>query len=473
MPITALGTGSGIDLKNLLTQLVAAERAPYENRYNRQEAQIQAKISAYGTLKGVVASLRSPLDRLSRFQPTQQVSVSDSDALSVLLNGPMPNGSFRVQINQLATAQAVATEAGGPFANSSTVVIAAGSSATVSIQVGTGAAQTVTLDASTDENGVTLAELRNAINEAGAGVTASIINNGTEARLVLTANQTGAANTIQMSVTGTLFDEELSIDGVTQGTITQPAQDALVEINGVPVTSASNTLDNAIAGATLTLKKVTTTPVTATVSNDRSSLAALLNEFVGAYNELVKQTDDLTRYDSENKRASLLTGDTTVRSIRNALRNALGRAGGPEVWETDVISGAKTAFRLTLSHVGVTMDRSGQLSFNSGKLDTAVNRYGADSVAAAINEIASNLKGVADSFNDPLGGQLKARTDGLNATVKIINEQRARLNERMEEYEYRLNRQFSNLDKLIAKMNNTSNYLGTQLGNLKNLSNGK
>lgn len=479
MAISSIGVGSGLDLSSLLQNLVSAERAPTENRLNRQEADIQAKLSAYGSLRGSLSTIESPLKRLSEFEAKMSVTNSDKDALAVTADEDAPVGNYSISVKQLATAQSLATNAADAASlfssGGETEVVAAGATASFSIQVGSNDATEIELDGGDD--GLSLGELRDAINDADAGVTASIVNDGNGARLVMTASETGAANTIKTTAAGMVsgdLDTALTLDGTVEGgngEVTQEAQDAQAVINGITVDSASNSLEDAVDGISITLKGTTDSAASVRVAEDQSSLRALLNEFVGGYNELINQTNSMTAYNADDQSGSLLTGDSTVRAVRTMLGNAMVEMGqavqdnGPVTIgdQTFSINAGET---LGLATLGLVSEKNGALSFDQAKFSESVEIYGAENIAAAVKEIAGKFHDKVTSFTDSTDGMLAARTDGLRASVEDIAIQRESLDERMLSFEKRLAAQFTAMDTLVAQMNNTSNYLATQLGNL-------
>ncbi|WPL11579.1 flagellar filament capping protein FliD [Thiorhodovibrio litoralis] len=492
MAISSLGVGSGLDLSALLKNLVSAERVPTENRLNNQEATLQAKISAYGSLRGALSTIESPLKRLSEFESKMSVTNSDKDALSVQADADAPAGKFTIEVDHIATAQSLATDTtaaetyfavreDAETSGANTEVVAAGTSASFSVQIGSNDATVIDLEGGDD--GLTLADLRDAINDADAGVTASIINDGSGARLVMTADETGAANTIQTTANG--FDgaasggmnDALSLDGSDtegNGQITQAASDALATINGITINSASNTLDGAVDGLSITLLGATDSAASVQVAEDRSAMRSILNEFVGGYNELINQTNSFTAYNAENNSGALLTGDSTVRAVRSMLGNSMVEFGrvaqdyGPTEIDGEEVS-VRVGDNLGLASLGIVSSKTGTLGFDQTKFNDAVEIYGMENVVGAVKEITGKFHAAVTSFSDSTDGMLAARTKGLRASVDDIGLQREALDERIMSLEERLSAQFAAMDSLVAQMNSTSNYLASQLANLPGL----
>ena len=182
------GLGNGIDFGQVVTELVKIQRLPID-RLNEKKTALQSKLTDLGSLGTKLLAVQSAADSLrlaSSFDRTSAV-VSDEDVLSVSSSSTAVQGSYRVQVTQLATAHQLTNKA-AKAVSSTTDDIVTGTSATLTFRVGTAPEQTVTLG----ESG-TLEDLRAAINDLGAGVTASIVNSGTDQtpayRLVLTRLQ--------------------------------------------------------------------------------------------------------------------------------------------------------------------------------------------------------------------------------------------------------------------------------------------
>jgi flagellar hook-associated protein 2 len=439
MAIAALGIGSGLDLNALVDQLVAAERKPREDRLNRREAEIEARLSAFGSIRGGLSALETALGKLAGIQQGRTATSSDSTRLAVSAGANAVPGNYSIQINQLATAQTLASagfdDADGPVG-------------TGTLRVGDGPALDVVIDAGNNS----LRGIRDAINQADAGVQASIVNDGSGSRLVLSSNRTGAANTISVTVSGSDGLARLASANLTQ---TMAPQDAEAVINGLTVTSPGNSLDQTLEGLTLDLKGTTEAgaPITVTVGQDKGAVRSALNEFVKAYNGVVETVRDLTRYDPETREGSVLVGDSTLRAIRGRLVQGLQQVGG----------GAEAVFT-SLVNLGVNSDRNGMLSLDSAALDRAMDQD-FQGVISLVNEVSGGLRDTVQGFTQS-GGLLDARTDGLRTRMRDIGRQRAMLEARMEQFEARTVRQFGAMDSLVGQLQNTSQFLDQQLGAL-------
>ena len=242
-------------------------------------------------------------------------------------------------------------------------------------------------------------------------------------------------------------------------------QNAILKVDGIVIADAtSNTVTDAITGLTLNLTKTNLgSPTQLTVSIDTSSLKTKLEAFVKAYNDAVSGIKSMTAYDSANKKASILTGDSTARSIQSQLDTLV---------QTSVTSIAGGISRL--SDIGITVQKNGTLATNSTKLAAALADPDKD-VAALFTQTASGNTGIAVRFSETLAalvgasGPISTRTEGINASVKDIGSRREAINLRLVKIEARYRAQFTSLDSLIASMQQTSTYLTQQLASLQNL----
>lgn len=343
------GIGSGLDVKSIVSQLMTVEQQPL-TRLSQKEASYQTKLTAYGSLKGALAAFQSSMQSLSSASSYQALTATsgNSTVLGASAGITAKAGTYTVDVSHLAHSQVLAANGLASTQNSS-------STGTLSIQVGSGTLQTITIDSSNN----TLSGVAEAINAAGAGVTATIVNDGsaTPYKLVLSANATGAANTIH--VTNNLSAGELStaVDSLAQ---VRAADDAALTVNGVAVSSASNTVSSVISGVSLNL--LTTGSSTVTVTADTAGAQTAVTNFVKAYNDINGMLNNLAGYNAKTKTGGPLMGDSTARSLQVQIRAVLSQhlAG---------IGGSLT----TLSQVGVSFQKDGTLGLDTAKLASATS----------------------------------------------------------------------------------------------------
>ena len=388
MAISSPGIGSNLDINSIVTQLMSVERQPLV-QLDTKEASFQAQLSAYGNLKGALSAFQTSvtaLNSVSRFQ-ARTVTSSDQGVATATATSIATIGSFSLNVSQLAQAQALV--AAGQA--SASAAIGSGASTTISFQFGTitggsltngvytGA--TFTQDGSQSSGTVTISAennsltgIKDAINGANIGVTASIVGDGsaTPYRLVLQSSATGANRSMKISVTGeAAIANLLSYDPAATQNMKQTlaAQDAAFTVNGLALTSRTNTVSTALQGVNLTLAKVGTSNLA--VARDTNSVQTAVAAFVKAYNDVDATLDQLASFNAETRRAGPLNGDFAVRSIQSQLRSVLGDSLG---------SGLSIA---NLSQLGISFQRDGSLALDTAKLQTALTGTAAEDIAGA------------------------------------------------------------------------------------------
>lgn len=447
--ISSPGIGSGLDVNSIITQLMAIERQPLK-QLETAETKIQSQISEVGKIKSALSKFRDVAAKLASTDFWRTTTgKSNSSAVGVTTSSTASPASFAVEVSSLAKAQTIAA----PVLASSSTTLGAG---TLTIQrSGGGDPFNVVIEA-TD----TLAGIRDKINAAGAGVTASILTDASGARLVMRANATGTDNAFNTTVSGTSLDG-LTFNAATQtggATPAQPAANLVATVNNLPVSSASNTLTDVFDGVTLTMNAETAGPVTIDVAADTETLKKTLTEFATAYTELAKLIVTDTKYDATAKKAGALQGDSAIVGLQNRLRSMLGAS-----------SGASTAYA-RLSDVGFEMQQDGSLTVNSTKLDKAIANLSELKALFSNSSLTdANLDGFGKRFrvvaSDILGidGALTSRTTGLNDKLKRNQTSQDRMEERLAQTQKRLEKQYSMLDAKLGTLNGLSTYVTNQV----------
>jgi flagellar hook-associated protein 2 len=312
-----------------------------------------------------------------------------------------------------------------------------------------------------------LASIRDKINAAGAGVTASIVTDASGARLSLRSAATGAENAFRITATETVDDgaaatglTALAYDaagGASQMTRSETAVDAKATINGIAIASASNTLANVVDGLTINLLQPTTGAVTVSVATDTATIKQKIADFVGAFNALAGFLHSQTAYNADTKSAGALQGDQTANSLQQALRNVLNKAG----------SASSTFSRL--SDVGITMQTDGTLATDATKLDNAMasmpqlqKLFAASGTDAASTGFAVRWKNLADAALGT-GGTFETRTASLNSRLRQNSNDQANLQTRLSGIEARMRAQYTALDTQMAQLNGLSAYVTQQM----------
>lgn len=457
--ISSPGLGSGLDVAGILTKLMQVESQP-KTALAQKEASYQAKLSAFGTMKGALSALQTAAQTLQRAGTftSKSATVSDSTALSASAVLTASAGTYDIAVNTVAKNHIV--HSAGTYDLADTFN---GGSLEIKIGSTNGVGGTTTSVAIPD--GSTLAEISEAINDANVGVKASVVNDGITNRLILSSNTTGSSGNIYLSTTQTGAGNthnltDFDYTGVNGGMIQDRGpDDAVFTVNGLEIRRSSNTITDAINGVTFSLLKENSTS-TITVANNSSTVTSAIDSFVKAYNESVTQLKSLTAYDAANKKSSILTGDSTARSIQSQLSNVL--------WSN--VSGVTGGIG-SLSDIGISVQKDGTLTVNSSKLTAALADPGKD-VASLFTQTTDGNTGIAVRFNKLLdglvgtNGLISERTDGIGTSIKSIQKRTEALNLRLSQIESRYRAQFTALDTLVAGMNKTSQFLSQQLANL-------
>jgi flagellar hook-associated protein 2 len=450
------GLGNGLDFGQVVDQLVKVARLPID-RLADKKTTLNSKSTDYATLSTKLIALQSAADklRLSTSFDRSGTSVSDATALSATGSSTATAGSYSIRITQLAQSHQITNKADKAVA-ATTKDIVSGGSGTFTFRVGSGANQTVTLSAT-----ATLDDLKSAINDLGAGVTAAIINTGSDTtpayRLVLTAASTGASSAV------TIVSDNTELDfGNSSGTggvdTLQAAQDATVVVgdpaqNPVTLTRGSNVVSDAIPGVTLTLLKATgTSTVQVGVSRDVAAVKANITALATAYNEVVKFINERNTYDIATKKGGIFFNEPTVRGVLTQLRTALSSSVAG-------LTSLKTA-----GEIGFKTERDGTISIDDAKLDGALAAGYTAVKNLFINQtsstgIAQLLNNAIDAIDDAVNGPLTLRKNGLTKQITDLTDEIARKEDLLAQYEDRLRRQYAALDGLLGRLQSQSTFL--------------
>ena len=395
-------------------------------------------------------------------------------------------GTYNVNVSALAKAQSLATKA--DFSTHTGDIST--TDGKIKIELGRVSSGTFTADSTKTAINIdvkagasSLDEIRDQINAANAGVRASVVyvgknSGGTDVyKLALTSKDTGADNSMKISVMDSNGVDQTNNTGLAQLAydpsktagagneydVKTPAQDAQLTVDGVAITRGSNTITDAIGGVTLNLLKESSTSVT--ISKDTTAVTNALQAFVKAYNEVNSLAHKLSDYNSSTKTGAVLTGDSSVRSLQTALREMVGQSGA------DSSSSVRN-----LTAVGITMQRDGSLSFDTTKLTSAFNSSASDVAKFFAGDSSNSTKGVASKISSSLdamlatGGLISSRTEGINTSIKNIDQQRDALNTRLTAIEKRYRAQFTALDSMVSSMQRTSTFLTQQLASITGIS---
>ncbi|MGJ8620948.1 MAG: flagellar filament capping protein FliD [Methylophilaceae bacterium] len=471
MAISGL-SASSIDVQSVVSQLMAVERRPVD-KLSSKSAAYETKLSVLATLKNGIAKFQAAVKGLKDTGSFQSFSAtsSDSTALTSSAGSSANAGTYSLNVSSLAQSQQLV--AAGQASSSAT--IGAGTSTTLSFDLGTigggtftsgtysGASftsngagiQTVTIDSTNN----TLEGIRDAVNSAKIGVTASIINDGGASpyRLAFTSTASGVDNSISIGVSGdAALSSLLSHDpaGTQNLSETLTAQNANFTLNGVAITKSSNTVTDAIEGVTLNLTKVTTAPVNLTVTKDTAAINEAANTFIKEYNALMSDLKSLSAYASGGKSAGSLAGDPAVRQMITELTTIIGGTVSGGEFETLTSVGITTK-----PGVGLVLDSTLFNSAINNNLDDLANLFTSDEgFATKLDAWASTSINIT----------ITARTSNINEAISNIVDEIDLREVRLASLEKRYTTQFSNLNRVLASMSAQQTFISQAFSNNSN-----
>ena len=401
--IQSLGVGSGLLTSELVDQLVAAERAASDLRLDGKTARVEAKISAYGELRTVLEGMQSSISSLALASTIQSSSArsSNESVLTATTNSTAEPGTYRIEVDEVAKAHSLASK-------QYTSVDDTVGTGTLTFKFGTTTydgsdnylafaqnEDTTSTDIEITTENNTLGGIRDAINNADFGVSASVVYDGTGYRLLLTSEETGEETSMEITVSGdaglqTLAYNAAQNDPANNMTETQMGSDAALRINGLSVTSSKNTLDQVVKGVSINLTETSDSAVTLTVARDVSDIADKIEGFIEKYNDYKTIYDELSKYNPAEEIGGILLGDNVLRSVQSQLRSGL----------SEVITGLTGSTYSSLIELGISTDQNNdfKLTFNRSKFEAAM---------------AADARSIV--------GLLATDTDASDAQIKVVS----------------------------------------------------
>ncbi len=458
MAISAAGVGSGLDVNSIVTQLVAIERQPLKQLQTKATA-IQTQLSLYGNIKSQISALGDAAAVLAGASgwSAQKASSSNAAAVGVSAGPNAVASALSVSVQQLARAQSAASV--GVAAG-----VAVGASGMLKIEVGSWSNDAVPgfsgrppieIEIKPED---TVSAVASKINAANAGVTATVLRDGANERLVIRSSTTGADAGFRLDAPA---DAGLAAFGFTNPSdganfVGQTALDAKATINGVAVVSATNKMVDVIPGVTLQLNQVTTAPAEVTIETDLDTVQKNIQNFVDAYNALNATIATATKYTEATKTAGPLQGDATALGLQSALRSMLGST-----------SVGSTFSRL--SDVGIERQTDGSLKINTTKLTAAQqdlpnlkNLFAANNNDAVTNGFGLKVRDFARSMV-AFDGQVSSKSAALQASITRNSKDQDNVNERASRVQTQLYKQYSALDAQMAQLNGLSSFVSAQI----------
>lgn len=458
--ITSLGGGSGVDMTALATSLAVAQFAAKTDRLAARSETLDKQISTASNIKSMLSSLASSLgDRVRTGDLSAQPQIANASVAKVALAiGAQPSGTYSLEVSQLAAAQTLASQA---FTGAATDPAGSGS---LKIRFGTVAGGTFTEDTAhtavdiTVPSGATLTDVAASINAAGAGVTAYVANTADGAKLVL-KGQEGAANGFIVEATETAGEEGLAKiawnpSAPATDRVMASSSDAAFKIDGLTMTSKSNTITDAVPGLNLTLTGTNAgTPTTITFAETTNAISTVMADLVSALNEVAAELN--TAVDAK-------TGDLARDSGAQALRRQLSALS-----TTVVMPNAPEGTPRTLGDLGLSIQRDGTFTLDSTRLQATLkaNPQAAQAMfTTGLYGVYSTVDGIArkaSTASDPgsLAGSIARYTSQKTQTT----EDQAKIAEQQESLRVRMVARFAAADTRIGVSKSTLSFLQNQI----------
>jgi flagellar hook-associated protein 2 len=455
-------TTGQINVSQLVSQLMTIQSQPLVQLQN-QEAGVKSTLSAYGQEQSALSALQTAANALALPSAFKASSATvTGTGVSATVTGTPPSGSYQLNVTNLAQAQSISSAAvTDPTAaiGTGTLTIQPGAWATggASFTASSAAPITVTIDSTNDSlNGIA-----SAINAAANGtVNASVVTDSTGSRLVLSSANTGAANGFSVSAGGALAAYNYTAGGQTMAT-NQSAADASFSVNGLALTSATNSTSTVLDGVTLNLTQANSSSQIQ-VGTDPKAVTDTVNTFISAYNSFISLTNTLTSYNATNNTASVLTGDSPTRNMVNSLQSILGSQ-----WSN---TGTGPSY---LGQIGVSVNTDGTLSLDSSKFQAALtaNPSGVAAMFSTATGTGSSqgfAVQIANAVSQIEGstGALGSAQANLQAQVVYMNNQQTSMQAQLTQTQAALTQEYSALNAEISQAQAQQASLTNQLAAL-------
>lgn len=460
---SSVGLGSGIEIESLVNQLVDLEGKYETEKLNKDQVSTEAKITAYGNIKGALSDLKDAVDAIKTESLFEEYVTSisndptvsaDTAYFSASATSEAVSGKYTIEIEQLAQAHKLSKSF-----NTASQIVGTG---TLRIEVGAGQSVSKLVDYSINSDNNTVTGIKNLINSTSnqTGVVATIVTSDDGVNLVISSKETGVKNTLDISVLSDSDGDDEDDAGLSQlitanMTVASTAQDTNVRIDGQLVTSSKTKLVDAIDGITLDLKKAEDSKVhTLSVSVDEKAIKDKMKNYVEKYNEVVDLISEATRTSPSSPELSGdLVADANIRLIESRLRNSLS------------FTKQSRAGIISLANIGITSDgKTGKLILNDSKYDsvTGSDMSSVISMLTGASGVASNQSDLIDSLINA-DGTITRATNNLNDNLGLIVLDKAKLNYRLESQRFYLTTKFASLDALLGGLQSTGSFLQQQL----------
>ncbi|MGV2989751.1 flagellar filament capping protein FliD [Vibrio sp. E150_011] len=444
---------SSLDPITMATQLATYDVQPFQRRYQMQADSYQSQMTALGKVESALREFRTAVNTMNSSDSNvikNSATVSEEGFFGAKVDAKALAGSYQVFVEQVATAHQLST--GMPADLDATTEVPITGTLDFTVDGESLSLDLATLDSDGDGK-ATMADLVSAINNDpdNPGVNATLVRSNGQTHFMLSSTETGVANTINVSASGTgatWFEDAFS----NTNDISAP-QDAVIwlgaEGTGLKLQNSSNTFTGVIDGVDLTVSKAQVSgeaPLTLDIGADTEATKEQVTQFIDAYNALMSTIDEHTGIGGEDTSRGVLASDPTLRSIESQL--------------TSLVRGEYEGMRL--SQVGIEIDRSGTMTLDASKFEEAQNNNSA-ALEAMFNgdgNLLDSIDTMANPFLKSTSGLFKSRKDTLQQNISRIDDKQATLDRKYDMSYNRYLKQFTQMNTLMTQMNQTMGMFG-------------
>ena len=434
------GLGAGIDVSTLVQASMADQNAELQQMQNQQSTitSEQNALSSINndvqTLSNAVFTLTDPAGQLADIAATS----SDPSVLTASAISGATSGNAQIVVNNLAT---TSSEYSAAEPTSSTPL----ATGTIEIQVGTNTAVPIVINSSDD----TLDGLASAINNANIGVTASVINDANGARLAIVSNTSGSPGDLTITSSSGVLGFTKAVMGI----------NASLTVNGIPISSTTNTVTGAINGVTLNLASANPNEtVTLTTGPDITQQENAVNSFVSAYNTVVTDLNNQFQVNSSTNQPGPLQADSTLALAQDQLLQAMSF--------TMTGNGGVNS----LADLGITMNNDGTLSVDSSTLEGALqsdpNAVQSFFDATQSGGFGNNLYNQVNAIADPVNGSIAQDITGLQQSQTDITQQISDFQDQLTAQQQQLTQEYDQVDVTLQELPLLLQQVNQQLSSL-------
>ena len=387
--LSALNAGSGLNTTQIVDALVEANRAPKAEAINKKVEENNVKISGFGTLKQQFETFKTSMTSLDGEIGLSVASGTSNIETTITDKTKISDFSHSMAVSQLAQNHTLV------FADNFSTENATIGQGTLLFEFGSWNRSNSTFAEDTsitnktltiDSTNNTLTGLRDAINDGGMGLTASIIQTATSAYSLVVKSNSGSGNEMKITATEDSSNTGLSTFGFStyaSSKETIVGQDANLTIDGVTVTRSSNTITDLIDGVQLEIKGTVSSAVTVNASYDETNALANMTSFVASLNTLNTKLSELTNRGLNGEVSGALAGDSIARSIQSRIRSMT----------TTPIEGYSTS-SIYLTNFGISTQLDGSIAFDEDEFLSAYRTNPGDIAAIFASQVKTDSSSV-------------------------------------------------------------------------------